>query len=714
MMKIFNWLAGAALAASLAACGGGGGSAGTVDTGGGGGGGTVTLPPTISLDIVDSTGAVTTTVGSTSTVFARATVKDSAGGGLNGVVVSFNTDSALARFVPAAGTGLTGSNGIATVQITPATATSAGAGTLTASATVGTTALTKSTTYSVPSGTSVDTQTAKVSTYIMLLDKSTLPNAGTATAKLTVVALDANNNIVPDAVVQVTTDANTFFTPNSTKTDSSGIFTGTITNGGDKTDRPVTITATVNNITKSTSLAITGSQLTMTATPSVLTPGAPATVTVRLTDSSNLPIAGVPLLIDGDFTSINGPRTTDVNGNVILNVTAPATAGSKIVSAAGSGISKQLSIQVGSSVSIPVAVIPGGVQPSLAAVPNVVAVNTAGSTANQSQLRFQFVDQANTPVPNVRVRFDITSTGQGSFDSTISTGAATVFTNAAGIATASFIPGQTGSPTDGVQVRACWQATDFTLPNQCANFVQANLTVVAQALAVSIGDDNLLESKSGTYVKKFVVTVADAAGRPVPNASVDLNLDLTHYSKGAFASPYLDASGSPIIGGSGLTVVPTDSNYFNEGYGALVAGGALFTAAPQPTLLPDPSGPAQRVWCPNEDRNRNGIADPGENIDGSLDSFGQPTLQPRRSDMLISYVDPTVTTTDAHGILLIQVQYAQRFGTWLAYRVRATTSVAGSQGSAERLFVTDVAEADKINGAFLVPPYGTHACNVAN
>ena len=106
--------------------------------------------------------------------------------------------------------------------------------------------------------------------------------------------------------------------------------------------------------------------------------------------------------------------------------------------------------------------------------------------------------------------------------------------------------------------------------------------------------------------------------------------------------------------------------------------------------------------------------DLGENVNNSVDSFGQPTLEPRRSDIILSYVDPNVRTTNSSGVLLIQVEYSQRFATWLAYRIRATTSVAGSQGSAERAFVTTFIDSDLANGSFHTAPYGIGACNSVN
>jgi hypothetical protein len=138
----------------------------------------------------------------------------------------------------------------------------------------------------------------------------------------------------------------------------------------------------------------------------------------------------------------------------------------------------------------------------------------------------------------------------------------------------------------------------------------------------------------------------------------------------------------------------------------------LTAAYPSDTTVPSVAG--ARVWCANEDTNRNGSVDPGENINGSVDSNGQPTLEPRKSDLLISYDDPAVTTTNASGILMIKVEYSQRFATWLAYRVRATANVAGSQGMAERNFVTQFIKGDEENGSFLMPPYGSDSCRSPN
>ena len=196
---------------------------------------------------------------------------------------------------------------------------------------------------------------------------------------------------------------------------------------------------------------------------------------------------------------------------------------------------------------------------------------------------------------------------------------------------------------------------------------------------------------------RVVVSPDPFAGRAVPNAPVDISVDITHYQKGDFGTSTLTLS-------SVEPLSPTE------------AWPSMTTA---PTLT-------RNVWCPNEDANRNGNVDPttvfettnpemftgrGENYNLSTDSNGQPTLEPRKADLIVSYDDPSVTATNASGILVIKVEYSQRFATWLAYKVRVTASVAGSQGMAERLFVTSFVQGDLSTGSFLEPPYGFNSCS---
>jgi hypothetical protein len=533
------------------------------------------------------------------------------------------------------------------------------------------------------------TPTLSVTDFALFTDKTTINNSGSDKAQLTVVALDANRNVVSGVTVSVAANQNSVFTPSGgSVTDSAGTYVGSVSIGSDKTDRDITLAVTINGVTKQTAVRVGGSRLTLQAVPPSPTPGQIVALTVALVDSSGNPIPNVSVKLGGTVPALqNQTIVTNSSGSASKSFAAPAASGVYTITASGNGVSAaEYQLQVFSS-AIPAAVIPAGAVPSLSASPNVLAINSPGSTINKSVLRFLFLDSFNQPIQNVRVRFDDTTTGLAAVNASISSGTSTLYTDTSGSVTAQYISGQNSSPTNGVTVKACYSSNDFA-SNTCPASVTTSLTVAGQALAVSIGDDNLLEKGSGTYIKRFAVTVADSAGRAVSNAPVDISVDLTHYGKGSFDYFY-QADGTAVFP---LSVVPQD----------------LTAAYPSDTTNPSDLG--QRVWCANEDMNRNGNVDPLENINGSVDSNGQATLEPRKSDLLVSYADPTVTSTNANGILVIKVEYSQRFATWLAYKVRVTANVSGSQGMAERLFVTNYVEGDEKNGSFLEPPYGFSSC----
>lgn len=541
------------------------------------------------------------------------------------------------------------------------------------------------------------TPTSKVADISVFFNKTTLTSGGTDTAAITVIAVDSARNVVAGASVTVATGQGSIFTPTGAATDASGVYAGVISLGSDKSDRSINVTVSSNGITKQATLVVTGSKLILQATPATPSPGQAVVLTMALTDGSGAAIPNSVVTIGGSVPGLAGTtKTTDSTGKATITFQAPTAAGIYQISAVGSGVSSaDFQLQVFTTV-IPPAVIPENVQPALSASPNVIATNSPGSSSNRSTIRFLILDSQNGPIPNVRVKFlDITS-GLPTVGSTLANSGATLYSDASGSVSTEYTSGQNPSPTNGVKLRACYSATDFLSASHCPNLVDTSLTIAGQALSVSIGDDNVLEKGPGTYIKKFAVTVADAAGKPVANAPVDISVDLTHYGKYAkndfvsngltfpFVPQSLTGTATFEIGGSPSTTTGTGTNV------------VVIPAVPGTTF----------TWCANEDTNRNGFVDAGENINGSVDSNGQPTLEPRKSDLLISYDDPAKMTTDSSGLLIVKVEYSQRFGTWLAYKVRLIANVQGSQGIAERLFVTDIAQGDVGNGSFRSPPYG--------
>ena len=98
--------------------------------------------------------------------------------------------------------------------------------------------------------------------------------------------MDANRNVVPGARGDRQHRPEQRLRAATTTTDASGTVTGQIQTGGDKTDRVVTVTVTVNGITKRTAVAITGSRLNLNATPPSPSPGQSVTLTATLIDSA--------------------------------------------------------------------------------------------------------------------------------------------------------------------------------------------------------------------------------------------------------------------------------------------------------------------------------------------------------------------------------------------------------------------------------------------
>lgn len=508
-------------------------------------------------------------------------------------------------------------------------------------------------TTTTPGGTTTTPATPAVAGLIYELSKPTLTNAGTDTVSLTVTALDAKNNPVANVPLTVAIDSGVY-TPKNATTGANGQAGGDITIGGNKANRNITATITMGGQTSTAVIAVVGSTITLTPVPTTVAPGGSTRVDVKVVDSAGVGIPNASVRLSGTL-GFNSTVTTDPTGSASATLAAaPAASGSYTIDATALGVTSTRTVQVvggaaGGVIPDAVGVISSA---SLSIVPTTIAPNTAGSTTNKAALRAKFVTAANQAVQNVRVRFEIGGNALGAGEQ-ISTGAATVYSDANGEALSEYIAGTRSSPTNGVTIRACYGPTDASIANgACPNSVTQTLTVANQPLSISIGDNNKMEKANSelTYVKKFDVAVVDAAGNAVSGAQISASVDITQYQKGPFAGP--------------------------------------------------------RVTCNNEDTNRNGFLDTGEDVNGN------GTLEPRKADIALSFVSGN--TTDATGRMVIQVQYPQNVATWLFYTVKVTTNVAGSEGTVQKSFQTNALQEDAANGSFLTPPYGTGACTSPN
>lgn len=487
-----------------------------------------------------------------------------------------------------------------------------------------------------------------IASIVYQMDKNALSNSGKDVAVLTVTALDANNNPVKDAALTVAVDSGVY-TPLVAISDASGQASGEISIGGNKANREITATMNMGGKTAVSIIPVTGSQVALSLVPATPTPGNSATLSIKVTDVNGSGIAQTSVKLGGSL-GFTQAVSTDSGGNV--SVTLPATPnapGTYFVEAVSSGVVARQDISVlspgGGGIPNATGVISAA---SLAIIPNTIAPNTTGSAMNRAGLRAVFQNSSNQAIQNVRTRFEIVPPGLGS-DEKISTGLATVYSDTNGQAVAEYIAGTRSSPTDGVQVRVCYGMTDAEIANNaCPNSRTATMTVASQPLSITLGDNNKLERGTDelTYIKKFDIAVVDAAGNAVPNAQISASVDLRVYQKGFFEGP--------------------------------------------------------RILCLNEDTNRNGFLDVGEDADTN------GVISPRKADVVLSYVGEK--TTGINGRATIKVEYPMNVATWLRYAVKVTTSVAGSEGTVEKEYRTDFIEGDDKNGSFLTPPYGVNGC----
>lgn len=217
--KIFHFGVYFLSAMLIAACGGGGGSPGATGSGSSDGSGSNTSGSsgssssngTIQIALADASGVASNSVTGSSSLVAKATVKNGTGAPVKNVVVTFALSNSIATISPTSGTALTDANGIAQVSVKSAGAGS-GATEISAKATVaGTAEISAKTAFSVGAAPTA-TPTAINFVAAAPSDKSIVikgagGNGRTEVALLTFSVVDSTNSGVPNVPVTFATQS---------------------------------------------------------------------------------------------------------------------------------------------------------------------------------------------------------------------------------------------------------------------------------------------------------------------------------------------------------------------------------------------------------------------------------------------------------------------------------------------------------------------------
>jgi hypothetical protein len=505
------------------------------------------------------------------------------------------------------------------------------------------------------------TTTPTAQRLVLQLSRLNVNNSGGENVTATATATTTGGQTVDGVPVTFSVDSNALYTPNATATDSSGVVTATVAIGSDHSNRLVTVTAISGALRATASFAVTGAVLAGTPVPTVVLPGSTGNkVNFSLKDANAAPMAGEPISITGGSLGTT-TGVTDSNGAFVFNYTAPTTPGSLDISASAGGATTTTTVIVQAS--------PGAIPPvtapilsaSVSANPSVVATNSA-ATNNRTEIRALFLGANNLPIKNVRVLFDLDGDAN-SIGGTFSTGNNLVYSDASGVATTAYIPASRSSPTNGLTIRACYGSVDFTVCDPL-KVTKTTITVTSEPLSVSIGSNNLVATgaNSLTYIASFVVLVVDASGRAKANVEVVPSIDLPYFLKGYYSGPGAWTS-APIVAG---VIV------------------------------------RQPVACLNEDGNRNGVLESGEDLD--VDAV----LEPRKSDVAVSMVGST--KTDASGLAYLQIEYPQNIASWAQVQILVSAAgISGTEGRAtwtEFLRVPEAAIKSDAPPPFRYSPYG--------
>ena len=639
--KILSWinlLLILALAVLISACGGSAGG----DEGGDGGGGETTTTVS-SLDLSADPTTITTISSDSSTITINAL--DSGNAVLSGVTVNLSTTSGILS----AGSVTTPAN----VTLTCGSNKTNRTATITATA--------GSVTAQIPIQISGSTATLTASA-------TSIPNDGLTTVDLTVTAKDAGNNLVNGATVTLTQTGtgSVSFGADSGTTNSDGQFKTTargVTNGTVKVTANVLGAKASLDLTVSPAAAtfaidqqlLNGSLVSGNPDPTAMYIGDALNIRVNAPGITNVTFATTIGAWDGGSSKTVTKAVSGGKADATLRTTQIGIASVQVYDAANPSTSDTLTVAM-SSGAAPAKIF-------LEAIPGVVPVSV-GTTTGSSTLTATVYDANNNPLGNQPVAFSIVEGTGTSGGETISPVVVLTATTAGsglsvGQARSSFTSGSKTSSGSGVQVRASVVGTTVETEPIGVNLTpsgnDAPIVIGGVAGSIAFGQATVIseDNTKANYIWPMSVLVADANGNPVQNTVVNLSVWPIAWSTGIVCT--YDPDGLRWNGDTPPT------------YSACDSCGTFYNEDVNENILMDSGEDGRRIFFAD------GTA---ASASGTLDSKLTP---PNSAGGTL----PATVTTDVNGVAGFNLTYPKQSAIWTVVRIRATTSVSGSETRGE-------------------------------
>jgi hypothetical protein len=352
---------------------------------------------------------------------------------------------------------------------------------------------------------------------------------GSTTAKITALALDSNNVLLPGVAVTFKASSGGLAVTQAT-TDSTGAAVATLSTGGDPTVRTITVTATAGSLSATVTVQViaNGSSspvaaVTVTSdTPTILSDGSTsANITALVRDASNNLIPNVPVVFTATSGGISATQsTTDPTGaaKAVLSTAGDPTLRTITVTAKVGTISATVQVQVVAGTgSITVQM---GSGTGAAFVAGTIGISNASLSAGGSTSLQVVLQQSDGTLYTQSATISFSSACAAQNFATLTPSVTTT----TGIATATYsASGCSGSDTitatatiGGRQLSASGTVSVAQAQVGSIEFVSTSAPIIALQ---GIGSSALPTTSTVTF------QVLDAGGSPRPGATVDFTLN---------------------------------------------------------------------------------------------------------------------------------------------------------------------------------------------
>lgn len=560
---------------------------------------------------------------------------------------------------------------------------------------------------------------AKVASISVVASNAELPSSGLPGSEVTITALlkTADNVAVSGAAVSFAADSGFLAVANATS-DASGKAIAQLSTGGNKQNRPITVSVRAGSQAGTVVVNVTGTRLDFSL-PATMQLGSSSTVTARLLDSAGKPIAGesVTVSASGASTATLAQPVTDASGQVALRVAASARGSGTVgLSALGATASRALTVTGAEATLLPAVQVDasGKEVPKEFAVGTCVAIDgsatTAGSVTWSTSRGALYRDAAcsqpvagplaygGTSLPRVYLKYD--HTGVASIDAVLSGGGrgSTSIEYVAPLRAGATVSVQPDLAVVGSGERATLVAVvrDGTTANNLVKGATVQFSIVADPsggnlltpLAGVTGSDGVARAVyvagPGDSGKNATIIQAQVQELPAASASTALTVN-----KKAISIQF--GTGNKLVAFTPAVLQQDHAVFVSDSAGNPVKDVAISAAAwpvayrkghlewvptEKDRKVPGRWVAREAVTCLNEDVARKGL------YEAAFDRNGNGVLDPGIPLTVVSS-----GKTDAMGLATVSLRYPADRANWVVVELTVTGLVAGTESSARHSFL---------------------------